>query len=89
MAAQTLKGLSDQNPQNVEVLIELADAYARAGRTQQAVELLRQKLPEFEGRDHRRCEIAHAEAVYANGQKEEAKSFDQLCKPSRTIPPRR
>ena len=79
MAALTLKGLLDQNPQNVEVLIELADAYARAGRTQQAVDLLRQKLPEFAGRERRRCEIAHAEAVYANGQKEEAKSlFDQL-----------
>jgi tetratricopeptide (TPR) repeat protein len=79
MAAQTLKGLLDQNPRNVEVLIELADAYARSGRTQQAVDLLRQKLPEFEGRDRRRCEIAHAEAVYANGQREEAKSlFDKL-----------
>jgi len=79
MAAQTLKGLLDQNPQNMEVLIELADAYARAGRSPQAVDLLRQKLPEFEGRDRRRCEIAYAEAVYANGQKEEAKSlFDTL-----------
>ena len=79
MAALTLKGLLDQNPQNVEVLIELADAYARGGRTQQAVDLLREKLPEFNGRERRRCEIAHAEAVYANGQKEEAKTlFDKL-----------
>lgn len=79
MAALTLKGLLEQNPQNVEVLIELADAHARSGRTQQAIDLLRQKLPEFEGRDRRRCELAHAEALYAHGQKEEAKSlFDTL-----------
>ena len=49
VAALTLKGLLDQNPKNVEVLIELADAYTRAGRAQQAVDLLREKLPEFEG----------------------------------------
>ncbi len=79
MAALTLKGLLEQNPQNVEVLIELADAYARSGRNQQAVDLLRQKLPELQGPDRRRCEIAHAEAVYASGQKEEARAlFDKL-----------
>ncbi len=89
MAAQTLKGLLDQNPRDVEVLIELADAYARSGRTQQAVDLLRQKLPEFEGRDRRRCELAYAEAVYADGQREEAKSlFDKLMQadPNDPIP---
>ncbi|MBM4028915.1 MAG: tetratricopeptide repeat protein, partial [Planctomycetes bacterium] len=75
MAALTLKGLLDQNPRNVEVLIELADAYARAGRTQQAVDLLRQKLPEFAGAERRRCEIAHAEAVYASGQRDEARTL--------------
>ncbi len=75
MAALTLKGLLEQNPQNVEVLIDLADAQALSGRTQQAVDLLRQKLPEFEGQDRRRCELAQAEALYANGQKEEAESL--------------
>jgi tetratricopeptide (TPR) repeat protein len=79
MAALTLKGLLEQNPQDVEVLIELADAYARSGRAQQAVDLLREKLPEFEGPDRRRCELAQAEALYVNGQKEEAKTlFDKL-----------
>jgi tetratricopeptide (TPR) repeat protein len=79
MAALTLKGLLEQYPQNVEVLIELADAYARSGRAQQAVDLLREKLPEFEGRDRRRCELAQAEALYFNGQKEEAKGlFEKL-----------
>jgi tetratricopeptide (TPR) repeat protein len=77
MAALTLKGLLDQNPQNVEVLIQLADAYARSERAQQAVDLLRQKLPEFEGPDRRRCEIAYAEALYANRQKDEAKALFQ------------
>jgi tetratricopeptide (TPR) repeat protein len=79
MAGLTLKGLLDANPRNVDVLVELADAYARAGRTQQAVDLLRQKLPESEGPQHRRCELSLAEALYANGQKEEAQSlFDTL-----------
>ena len=79
VAALTLKGLSDQNPKNVEVLVDLADAYARSGRTQQAVDLLRQKLPEFTGPERRRCEIAYAEALYASGQRDEAKAaFDTL-----------
>jgi len=79
MAALTLKGLLDQNPKDIEVLVDLADAYARADRTSQAVELLRQKVPEFEGPQRRRCEIAYAEALYANGQKDEAKAlFDKL-----------
>ena len=43
------------------------------GKAKQAVDLLRQKLPEFEDDARRRCEIAHAEAVYANGQREEAR----------------
>ncbi|NIQ77949.1 MAG: hypothetical protein GTN93_07620, partial [Anaerolineae bacterium] len=32
LAALTLKGLADQYPQDVEVLIELADAYVKADR---------------------------------------------------------
>jgi tetratricopeptide (TPR) repeat protein len=79
IAALTLKGLLDQNPGNIEILIELADAYARSGRTQEAVDLLGQKLPELGGTARRRCEIAYAEALYANGQKEQARSrFDTL-----------
>jgi tetratricopeptide (TPR) repeat protein len=79
VAALTLKGLLDQNPDSIEVVVELADAYARCGRTQQAVDLLRQKVPELGGLARRRCEIAEAEALYANGQREEAKTlFAQL-----------
>jgi len=79
IAALTFKGLLDQDPKNVDVLIELADAYALSGQTQQAVDLLREKLPEFEGRERRRCEIAQAEALYANKQKDEAKAlFEKL-----------
>ncbi|OHB64328.1 MAG: hypothetical protein A2Y77_12775 [Planctomycetes bacterium RBG_13_62_9] len=79
LAALTLKGLLDSNPKDLEVLINLADAYVGAGRSQQAVELLRQKLPEFTGRERRRCEIAYASALYSNGQREDAKVlFDSL-----------
>jgi tetratricopeptide (TPR) repeat protein len=78
-AAQTLKGLLDQDPKNVEVLVELADAYARSGRTRQAVDLLSQRLSNFEGPARRLCEIAYAEAQYANGQRDEALAlFDKL-----------
>jgi tetratricopeptide (TPR) repeat protein len=81
VAVVTLKGLLDQNPANLDVVIELADAYARAGRTQQAVDLLQAKLTVFEGAQRRRCEIARAEALYANGQRDEAKTlFDTLMK---------
>jgi tetratricopeptide (TPR) repeat protein len=79
MAALTLKGLLDQEPNNVQVLIDLADAYARSGHAKQAVDLLGQKLPEFKDYAHRLCEIAYAEAQYANGQREEAQAlFDKL-----------
>jgi tetratricopeptide (TPR) repeat protein len=79
IAALTLRGLLDQNPKNIDILVELADAYARSGRTQQAVDLLGQKLPELEGLSRRRGEIAYAEALYANGQKDEARSrFETL-----------
>jgi predicted Zn-dependent protease len=80
MAAWTLKGLQEQSPKNVEILVELADAYARAGRAKEAVDLLRQKMEELERpEDRRRCDIAYAEALYANGQREEAKTrFDTL-----------
>lgn len=79
MAALTLKGLLDQEPNNVQVLIDLADAYTRSGRAKQAVDLLGQKLPEFKDYARRLCEIAYAEAQYANGQREEAQVlFDKL-----------
>ena len=49
------------------------------GEAKQAVELLGQKLPEFKGYARRLCEIAYAEAQYANGQRDEARAlFDQL-----------
>ena len=79
MAALTLKGLLDQEPNNVQVVIDLADAYARSGHAKQAVDLLGQKLPAFKGYARRLCEIAYAEAQYANGQREEAQAlFDKL-----------
>ncbi|MCX5647396.1 MAG: tetratricopeptide repeat protein [Phycisphaerae bacterium] len=81
MAALTLKELLDQEPNNVQVLIDLADAYARSGHAKQAVDLLGQKLklPEFKDYARRLCEIAYAEAQYANGQRDEALAlFDKL-----------
>jgi tetratricopeptide (TPR) repeat protein len=73
LAALTLKGLTDQYPQDVEVLIELADAYVKDGRPEQAIELLRQRRTGFEGAARRRCEMALAVTLYRSGQRDDAK----------------
>jgi tetratricopeptide (TPR) repeat protein len=73
LAALTLKGLADQYPQDVEVLIELADAYVRTDRTAQALELLRERLANFQGPARRRCEMILAAVLYKNEQREDAK----------------
>jgi len=73
LAVLTLKGLADQYPQDVEVLTELADAYVRTDRTEQALELLRQRLANFQGPARRRCEMVLAAVLYKNGQRDDAK----------------
>ncbi len=73
LAVLTLKGLADQYPKDVEVLIELARAYMKDDRPAQAVELLRQRLAGFPGPARRRCEMTLAEALYRNGQRDDAK----------------
>lgn len=78
-AMTTLPGLAEAYPDDVGIVIEWADAYARAQRPEKAVTLLEQKLPNFTGTSRRRCEIALAAALYGNGQEEKAHSlFDTL-----------
>jgi tetratricopeptide (TPR) repeat protein len=74
-AALTLRGLADQYPQDVEILVELADACVRADRSEQALELLRQRLPGFQGPARRRGEMTLAAVLYKSGQRDEAKSL--------------
>ena len=74
-ALTTLPTLAKQYPDDVGILIEWADAHARAGRPEKAVELLNQKLADFEGSSHRRCEIALAAALYTDQQREKAKEL--------------
>jgi tetratricopeptide (TPR) repeat protein len=80
-ALTTLPSLAKQYPDDLGILIEWADAYARAGQPRKAVELLDGKLPEFKGPLHRRCEIALAAALYTDQQRDKAKElFDTLIK---------
>ena len=79
LAALTLKGLLEQYPGDIEILVELADTYTRADRPGQAVDLLEARKSSFEGSLRRRCDTALAAALYTSGQKEQAKSlFDTL-----------
>jgi tetratricopeptide (TPR) repeat protein len=72
-AALTFKGLADQYPEDPDILIELADADVRAGRAEQAVEVLRQRLTKFNGSARRRCEMALAASLYKAGERENAR----------------
>jgi len=78
-ALTTLPMLAEKYPGDVRILIEWADAHARSGRPEKAVELLEGKLASFSGVDHRRCEIALAAAMYSDQQREKAKAlFEKL-----------
>ncbi|MGE5294758.1 MAG: tetratricopeptide repeat protein [Solirubrobacterales bacterium] len=78
-ALTTLPTLAAQYPNDVGILIEWADAYARAGRSEKAIELLNGKLNSFTGAARRRCEIALAAAMYNSQQRDEAKKvFERL-----------
>lgn len=78
-ALTTLPMLAAQYPGDVGILIEWADAHARAGRPEKAVELLESKLANFSGMGRRRCEIALAAAMYSDQRREEAKTlFEKL-----------
>ncbi len=78
-ALTTLPQLARDYPDDVGILIEWADAYARAERPEKAVELLSQKLAGFSGAAHRRCEIALAAALYSSRQEEKSRAlFDAL-----------
>ncbi len=74
-ALTTLPSLAAQYPDDVGILIEWADAYARADRSEKAVELLNGKLASFTGLARRRCEIALAAALYADQQRDKAKTL--------------
>jgi tetratricopeptide (TPR) repeat protein len=78
-ALTTLPSLAQKYPNDVGILIEWADAYARADRSEKAVELLDSKLASFTGTSRRRCEIALAAALYADQQRDKAKTrFETL-----------
>jgi tetratricopeptide (TPR) repeat protein len=85
-AVPTLEALTKQDPNDVEVILQLVDAYMGAAKADKrmadrAVELLQRSIGNLKGVGRRRCEIALAAALYRNGQADNAaKQFAALAK---------
>jgi cellulose synthase operon protein C len=78
-AVPTLTSLLEQDPNDSDVMLLLADIYVRGDQAGKAVELLQQRVGKLGGIARRRCEIALASSLYRNGQAEPAaKQFVSL-----------
>jgi tetratricopeptide (TPR) repeat protein len=79
LAVQTLKGLHELDPNDVDAAVLLANTYIRAGEPKKAEVLLRKQLTTCDVSNRKRCEIALAVALYKNGNKGKAeKDLDSL-----------
>ncbi len=79
-AVPTLTALVEQDPNDTDVVLQLADVYIRADRADKALELLQQRIGNLTGADRRRCQVAQAAALYRSGQAEAAtKQFTTLA----------
>lgn len=79
LAIPTLTLLVEQEPNDVDAVIQLAYTYVRSDRAERAVELLREHSTTLTGPARRRCEIALAAARYESGDKDTGKAeFDRL-----------
>jgi tetratricopeptide (TPR) repeat protein len=79
LAVQTLKGLHELDPNDVDAAVLLANTYIRAGEPEKAKVLLTKQLTTCDISNRRRCEIALAVALYKNGNKGKAeKDLDSL-----------
>jgi tetratricopeptide (TPR) repeat protein len=74
VAIPTLKMLVDQNPQDMDAIVQLARAYVESDRLDTAMDLVRQGLTRCEGTARRRGEIVLAGLVYRSGDKASAKA---------------
>ena len=84
LAVPTLRGLVEQYPEDIEILIQLVLAYIEAERPQRAIELLRARVPQLQDEDARyRCELALATALYEAGQRQEAKQLFEAAMEAR------
>ncbi|HPC94145.1 MAG TPA: tetratricopeptide repeat protein [Sedimentisphaerales bacterium] len=72
LAVPTLKGLIDQDPNDMNAVSQLAYAYLYSDRPQEAVRLLRQHLGRQTGPARKQGEIALATVLYRTGEPNEA-----------------
>ncbi len=81
LAIPTLKALMDIYPDDVDVVIPLADTYVVTGQYPEAIELLKSHLASAKSADARKMNIALAAALYESGDTELAeKKFEVLYK---------
>ena len=84
LAVPTLKELLRQDPNDLDALARLADADSKADRpdkTQELLQLLRERLAVLEGPARRRCETILAVTLYRSEQDENAMArFEALMK---------
>ena len=79
LAAPTLKGLHEMDPNDSGVAVFLANTYVEAGEPEKAVALMRNQLTRGDDSNRRQCQIALAIAQYKNGNKSRAlKALDSL-----------
>jgi tetratricopeptide (TPR) repeat protein len=80
LAISTLKLLLEMDPNNAETALHLADTYIKADEPDKAVKLLDKQIAVHSGiLEIRAIKIAHAVALYKNGQQSDArKEFDAL-----------
>ncbi|MGD8501502.1 MAG: tetratricopeptide repeat protein, partial [Phycisphaerales bacterium] len=74
LAVQTLKGLHELDPNDVEAAVLLANTYIKAGEPKKAEVLLRKQLTTCNVSTRRRYEVALAVALYKNGNKGKAEN---------------
>jgi len=79
LAIPTLKLLHDLDPNDLSIVMLMADTYIKAGEPKKAANLLREQLAACDVSEHRKCNIALAVALYKSGDKAQAqKEFDSL-----------
>jgi tetratricopeptide (TPR) repeat protein len=79
LAIPTLRLLAEQDPNDTEVAIRLAETYVQAGEPNRATELMRRQLDLCRPSARPRCQVALASALYKSDKKDEAQVlFDSL-----------
>ena len=79
LAIPTLKLLSEREPNDVDIALELANTYIAAGQCDEGLTVLKRLLTRCKENDRRKINIALAVALYKNGDKAEAEQqFDLL-----------